>query len=307
MVKLYNHFNIDKKHKRSIILIGNFDGVHLGHQKLFKLAQSYKKKYNLKIGVINFDPMPKMFFNKSLKNFRLSNINQKINLLKKLEVDFIVIKKFDKIFSKTKSFNFIKQILFKKLNARFIFVSNNFKFGNKREGDVSLLINHEIDFNYKVIKPKPLITNHKIVSSTLIRNFLETGNLDKANKLLDRKWCIEGNVQKGRQVGKKIGFPTCNININDYVLAKPGVYAVKVLRKNNSKYIKGIANLGYRPTFNQKKILLEVHLFNFSGNLYNKYLSVYFLKFIRKEKKFKNVNQLRAQITKDLNIAKKTK
>jgi riboflavin kinase/FMN adenylyltransferase len=193
------------------------------------------------------------------------------------------------------------------LNARFIFVSNNFKFGNKREGDVSLLVNHEIDFNYKVIKPKPLITNHKIVSSTLIRNFLETGNLDKANKLLDRKWCIEGNVQKGRQVGKKIGFPTCNININDYVLAKPGVYAVKVLRKNNSKYIKGIANLGYRPTFNQKKILLEVHLFNFSGNLYNKYLSVYFLKFIRKEKKFKNVNQLRAQITKDLNIAKKTK
>ena len=307
MVKLYNHFNIDKKHKRSIILIGNFDGVHLGHQKLFKLAQSYKKKYNLKIGVINFDPMPKMFFNKSLKNFRLSNINQKINLLKKLEVDFIVTKKFDKIFSKTKSFNFIKQILFKKLNARFIFVSNNFKFGNKREGDVSLLINHEIDFNYKVIKPKPLITNHKIVSSTLIRNFLETGNLDKANKLLDRKWCIEGNVQKGRQVGKKIGFPTCNININDYVLAKPGVYAVKVLRKNNSKYIKGIANLGYRPTFNQKKILLEVHLFNFSGNLYNKYLSVEFLKFIRKEKKFKNVNELRVQITKDLNIAKKTK
>ena len=307
MVKLYNHFNIDKKHKRSIILIGNFDGVHLGHQKLFKLAQSYKKRYNLKIGVINFDPMPKMFFNKSLKNFRLSNINQKINLLKKLEVDFIVTKKFDKIFSKTKSFNFIKQILFKKLNARFIFVSNNFKFGNKREGDVSLLINHEIDFNYKVIKPKPLITNHKIVSSTLIRNFLETGNLDKANKLLDRKWCIEGNVQKGRQVGKKIGFPTCNININDYVLAKPGVYAVKVLRKNNSKYIKGIANLGYRPTFNQKKILLEVHLFNFSGNLYNKYLSVEFLKFIRKEKKFKNVNELRVQITKDLNIAKKTK
>jgi len=307
MVKLYNHFNIDKKHKRSIILIGNFDGVHLGHQKLFKLAQSYKKKYNLKIGVINFDPMPKMFFNKSLKNFRLSNINQKINLLKKLEVDFIVIKKFDKIFSKTKSFNFIKQILFKKLNARFIFVSNNFKFGNKREGDVSLLINHEIDFNYKVIKPKPLITNHKIVSSTLIRNFLETGNLDKANKLLDRKWCIEGNVQKGRQVGKKIGFPTCNININDYVLAKPGVYAVKVLRKNNSKYIKGIANLGYRPTFNQKKILLEVHLFNFSGNLYNKYLSVEFLKFIRKEKKFKNINQLKKQIKIDLNIAKRTK
>ena len=307
MVKLYKNFNIDKKHKRSIVLIGNFDGVHLGHQKLFRLAQSYKKKYNLKIGVINFDPMPKMFFNQSLKNFRLSNISQKINLLKKLKVDFIITKKFDKVFSKTKSINFIKQILFQKLNAKFIFVSNNFRFGNKREGDVNLLINYELNYDYKVIKPKPLITSNKIMSSTLIRNLLENGHLDKANKLLDRKWCIEGNVQKGRQVGKKIGFPTCNIDINDYVLAKPGVYAVKVLRKNNSKYIKGIANLGYRPTFNQKKILLEVHLFNFSGNLYNKYLSVEFLKFIRKEKKFKNVNQLRAQITKDLNIAKKTK
>ena len=307
MVKLFKNFNIDKKYKRSIVLIGNFDGVHLGHQKLFKLAQSYKKKYNLKIGVINFDPMPKMFFDQSLKNFRLSNISQKINLLKKLKVDFIITKKFDKVFSKTKSINFIRQILFQKLNAKFIFVSNNFRFGNKREGDVNLLINHELDYDYKVIKPKPLITSNKIMSSTLIRNLLENGYLDKANKLLDRKWCIEGNVQKGRQVGKKIGFPTCNIDIKDYVLAKPGVYAVKVLRKNNSKYIKGIANLGYRPTFNQKKILLEVHLFNFSGNLYNKYLSVEFLKFIRKEKKFKNVNQLRAQITKDLNIAKKTK
>jgi len=307
MVKLFKNFSIDKKYKRSIVLIGNFDGMHLGHQKLFKLAQSYKKKYNLKIGVINFDPMPKMFFNQSLKNFRLSNISQKINLLKKLKVDFIITKKFDKVFSKTKSINFIRQILFQKLNAKFIFVSNNFRFGNKREGDVNLLINHELDYDYKVIKPKPLITSNKIMSSTLIRNLLENGYLDKANKLLDRKWCIEGNVQKGRQVGKKIGFPTCNIDIKDYVLAKPGVYAVKVLRKNNSKYIKGIANLGYRPTFNQKKILLEVHLFNFSGNLYNKYLSVEFLKFIRKEKKFKNINQLRAQIKIDLKIAKETK
>jgi riboflavin kinase / FMN adenylyltransferase len=307
MVKLYKNFNIDNKYKGSIILIGNFDGVHLGHQKLFKLAKSYKKKYNLKIGVINFDPMPKMYFNKSLKNFRLSSISQKINLLKSMNVDFIITKKFDKIFSKTKSINFIKKILLQKLNAKFIFVSNNFRFGNKREGNVNLLINHEVDCNYKVIKPKPLITNHKIVSSTLIRNFLENGYLDKANKLLDRKWCIEGIVQKGRQVGKKIGFPTCNIDIKNYVLAKPGVYAVKVLRKNNSKYIKGVANLGYRPTFNQKKILLEVHLFNFSGNLYNKYLSVEFLEFIRKEKKFKNVNQLRARIKKDLNIAKRTK
>ena len=307
MVKLYKNFDVDKKYKRSIILIGNFDGVHLGHQRLFNLAKKYKKKYNLKLGVVNFDPMPKMFFNKSLKNFRLSNIDQKINLLKELGVDFIITKKFDKIFSKIKSTDFIKKSLFYKLNARFIFVSNNFRFGNKREGDVNLLISYEKKYNYKVIKPQPLIAVNKIVSSTLIRNFLEKGYLNKANRLLDRKWSIDGKVQKGRQIGKKIGFPTCNIDIKDYVLAKPGVYAVKVLRKNNSRYIRGIANLGYRPTFNQKKILLEVHLFNFSGNLYNKYLSVEFIKFIRKEKKFKNIGQLRTQIKVDLSIAKKTK
>jgi riboflavin kinase/FMN adenylyltransferase len=307
MVKLYKNFNIKKNHKNSLILIGNFDGVHLGHQKLFKLAQLYKKKYNLKIGVVNFDPMPKMFFNKLLKNFRITSINQKIALLSKLNVDFIITKKFDKKFSKTKSINFIKEILNKKLNSKFIFVSNNFRFGNKREGNVNLLIKNEKKFNFTVVKPQPLIKQQKIISSTLIRSFLEKGYLEKANKLLDRNWTVDGVVQKGRQMGKKIGFPTCNIDIQDYVLAKPGVYAVKVLRSNNSKYLRGIANLGYRPTFNQKKILLEVHLFNYSGNLYNKLLSVEFLKFIREEKKFKNVNQLKSQIKKDLNIAKKTK
>ncbi len=307
MVTLYKNFNIKKNHRGSIILIGNFDGVHIGHQKLFRLAKSYKKKYNSKIGVINFNPFPKMFFNKSLKNFRLSSMNQKLNLLNDLGIDFIVTKKFDKNFSKTKSINFIKNVLHQKFKAKFIFVSNNFRFGNKREGNVNLLIKNQKKYNYKVVKPKPLLVSKKIVSSSLIRSFLEKGFLEKANKLLRRKWSIEGIVQKGRQLGKKIGFPTCNIDIRDYVLAKPGVYAVKVLRKNNYKYLKGIANLGYRPTFNQTKILLEVHLFNFSGNLYNKYLSVEFLKFIRKEKKFNNVNQLRSQIKKDLNIAKKIK
>ena len=131
------------------------------------------------------------------------------------------------------------------------------------------------------------------------------GHLKKANKLLNRNWSIEGVVEKGRQIGKKIGFPTCNIDIKDYVIAMPGVYAVRVYQKNKRSYLKGIANLGYRPTFKQKKILLEVHFFNFSGNLYNKHLSVEFIKFIRKEKKFKNVNQLQKQIKSDLKTAKK--
>jgi riboflavin kinase/FMN adenylyltransferase len=304
-MKLYKNFNISKNHKKSIILIGNFDGVHMGHQKLFKIANNYKKKFNINIGVLTFEPMPKMFFNKDIKNFRISNINQKNIILKKLGVDFVITQKFDKKFSKIKSDFFIKEILSKKLQVKYIFVSNNFKFGNKREGDVDQLIKNENTYDYKIVKPQPLILKQKVISSTYIRSLLEKGDLKKTNKLLGRNWIIEGMVQKGRQQGKKIGFPTCNIDIKDYVIAMPGVYAVKVKQKNSNKPLKAIANLGYRPTFNQKKILLEVHIFNFSGNLYNKYLSVEFIKFIRKEKKFKNVIQLKKQIQIDLKIAKK--
>jgi len=305
-MKLYKNFNISKNHKKSIILIGNFDGVHLGHQKLFKLANRYKKKLNLNIGVLTFEPMPKMFFNKDIKNFRISSINQKNIILKNLGVDFIITQKFDKKFSKVKASFFIKEILSKKLEAKYIFVSNNFRFGNKREGNVNQLIKNEKIYDYKIIKPQPLILSQKIISSTYIRSLLESGNLEKTNKLLNRDWSIEGIVQKGRQQGKKIGFPTCNIDIKDYVIAMPGVYAVKVKKKNSKKYLKGIANLGYRPTFNQKRILLEVHIFNFSGNLYNKYLSVDFIKFIRNEIKFKNVDLLKKQIQSDLITAKRS-
>ena len=305
-MKIYKNFNISKNHKRSIILIGNFDGIHLGHQKLFELASRYKKKFNLNIGVLTFEPMPKMFFNKDIKNFRISNIDQKNKILKNLGVDFAITQKFDKKFSKFKSDFFIKEILSKKLEAKYIFVSNNFKFGNKRKGNVNELIENEKIYDYKIIKPQPLILSQKVISSTYIRSLLESGNLKKTNKLLNRDWSIEGIVQKGRQQGKKIGFPTCNIDIKDYVIAMPGVYAVKVKKKNSKKYLKGIANLGYRPTFNQKKILLEVYIFNFSGNLYNKYLSVDFIKFIRNEIKFKNVDLLKKQIQSDLITAKRS-
>ena len=305
-MKLYNNFKIHKEHKESILLIGNFDGVHLGHQKLFKLANQYKKKFKLSIGVLTFEPMPKMFFNKNLKNFRISNINQKKTILKNLGVDFLITKKFDKNFSKIKYNFFIKKILSGKLKAKYVFVSNNFRFGNKREGNVEQLIKNEKIYGYKIVKPQPLILQKKVISSTYIRSLLEKGELNKTNELLNRNWSIEGIVKKGRQQGKKIGFPTCNIDIKDYVISMPGVYAVRVKGKKIKKTLKGIANLGYRPTFNQKKILLEVHIFNFSGNLYDKYLSVEFIKFIRKEKKFNNVNQLKKQIQSDLRIAKKT-
>ena len=304
-IKFYNSFKVSKIHQNAILLVGNFDGLHLGHQKLFNLAKKYKKKFKLKIGVITFEPMPKMYFNKNLKNFRILNLYQKRKILEKAGVDFLITKKFNKRFSKIKSYNFIKEILYKKLKAKYIFVSNNFRFGNKREGNVNQLINNEKKYKYKIIKPKPFKLKNKIISSTLIRKLLSNGKVELVNKLLNRKWSIVGKVVKGRKMGKKIGFPTCNINIQDYVIAKTGVYAVKIYRQNNNFSLKGIANLGYRPTFNQKKILLEVYIFNFSGNLYNKELTIDFINFIRKEKKFKNIKQLKKQINLDLKIAKK--
>ena len=304
-MKFYKNFTIKSSHKNSIILIGNFDGLHLGHQKLFNIAKNFKKKTKLKIGVITFDPIPKMFFIKKLKNYKISNLNQKLNLLKKFKVDFVINKKFDKNFSKINCKKFISKILYRKLRVKYIFVSDNFRFGNKREGNVNLLKYYENKYKYKIINPSPLIKKNKLISSTYIRKLLQNGKLNLVNKYLNRKWTIEGKVEKGRKIGKKIGFPTCNIDIGNYILAKPGVYAVKVLIKNKKKPFKGIANLGYRPTFNQKKILLEVNIFNFSGNLYNKKLSVEFIKFIRSEKKFKNIDQLRKQIKSDLVKAKK--
>ncbi len=303
--KIFNHFNIPKKFKNSIILIGNFDGLHSGHQKLFQLAKKYKTKYKYKIGVVTFDPIPKMFFNKQIKNYRLSNFNQKVIILNKFGVDFVINKNFNKNFSKITYINFIKNILSKKLKSKFIFVSNNFRFGFKRKGDVKLLKKYENNFGYTLIKPNPLKKNNKIISSTVIRKLLENGNLSKANTFLKRNWEIEGKVQRGRMMGKKIGFPTCNIDIGNYVIAKPGVYAVRARINYEKRVFKGIANLGYRPTFNQKKILLEVNIFNFSGNLYNKKLSVEFLKFIRGEKKFQGISDLKNQIKKDILKAKK--
>ena len=304
-LKLYKNFSVSKNHKNSILLIGNFDGLHIGHQKLFNFAKKYKKKHKIKIGVLTFDPMPKMFFDKKLKNFKISNLNQKINSFEKFKIDFVVIKKFDKKFSKINYIKFIDNILSKKLRPKYIFVSNNFRFGNKREGNVNKLKFFEKKYNFKIINPKPLKKKTKIISSTLIRKLISNGKINIVNRYLDRNWSIDGKVSVGRKMGRKIGFPTCNIKLNDYVIAKPGVYAVNILINKNKKILRGIANLGYRPTFNQKEILLEVHIFNFSRNLYNKHLTIEFIDFIRKEKKFKNINQLKKQINLDIRKAKK--
>ena len=304
MFKIYNNFIIPRKLKKSILLIGNFDGLHLGHQKVCKEAIKYKKKYKLKLGVLTFNPLPVMFFNRRLKNYRLTNDFQKFFLLKKIGINFVINKRFDFKFSKTTPKKFIQNIIVKKINPKFIFVSSNFRYGNNRKGDVKELINEGKKFGYKVIKPEPIRIKKQIISSTLIRNFLIKGKIIQANKLLSRNWAINGIVQKGKRLGNKLGFPTCNIDIKNYISAKPGVYSIKVTINDSKKILNGIAYLGYRPTFEGKRLLLEVNIFGFNGNLYKKTLNVYFCNFIRKDKKFKNKINLINQMNKDLIEAK---
>jgi riboflavin kinase/FMN adenylyltransferase len=244
-----------------------------------------------------------MFFNKKIKHHRINNLNQKIQSLKNLRVDFLIIIKFDKKFSNYSYKYFIKKIIFEKLNSRYIFISRNFRFGKNRKGDIKKLKSYENKYSYETCISKPFKKKNRVLSSTIIRSEISNGNIEKANKLLGRMWSVEGKVIKGMQRGRKIGFPTCNIRLNDYVLPKLGVYSVKV--HINKLKRKGIANLGYRPTFKGKNLLLEVNIFGLKANLYNKKIYINFVKFIRPEKKFDSINRLKAQIKKDIIKVKK--
>jgi len=301
-MRTFKNTIIPKEYRGSAIAIGNFDGVHRGHQKVFRQAKKYAKKNKIKFGVLTFTPLPVMFFNRNIKNCRLVSENKKFQLFEKYGVDFVINIKFNKIFSKITAVKFIKNIIFKKINPRLIFVSNNFKFGNKRKGNVRLLKKFSKKYDYRLVNTMAFKHKGKVVSSTQIRKSLQNGHLDLANTLLSRTWFIEGVVQKGKKLGKKLGYPTCN----NYVLPKIGIYTVKVLIGKNKKILNGIAYLGYRPTFGGKEIMLEVNIFGIKKNLYKKRLRVYFIKFIRGEQKFKNSTSLMKQMNKDVIFAKKS-
>ena len=303
VMKIYSNANLKKKHRNAVIAIGNFDGLHLGHQKVINEAKQKAKKNKLPLGLMTFEPMPVMFFSKNSKDHRINSLQQKKIQLNKLKLDFIIIIKFNKKFSSMTAQEFIEKILYNKTKCRYLFVSRNFKFGFKRKGDVRTLKRFEKEFNYQNIVTKPFKKNYKIISSTFIRKKIREGKISLVNKLLNRNWCVEGKVIKGEKRGRKIGFPTCNMSLNSYVIPKLGVYAVKVKGKNFNK--NGIANVGYRPTFNGQNLLLETNIFGFNKNLYNKVINVYFKKFIRAEKKFKNFEYLKKQIKIDIRQAKK--
>jgi len=305
-MKIFNTSTISKNYKGSAIAIGNFDGIHQGHQKIFNEAKKFAKKNKIKFGVLTFTPLPVMFFNKKITNHRLISEDQKLKIFKKYKIDFLINVKFNKTFSKINAIKFIKNIIHNKLNPRLIFVSNNFKFGHQRKGDVNMLKKFGKKYNFELIKTSPFKHKGKIISSTKIRKYLQNGNLDLANKLLSRTWFIDGRVKKGKQLGRKLGYRTCNIFIKNYILPKRGIYAVKVLVGNKKKIYNGIAYLGSRPTFGGKEIFLETNIFDIKKNLYNKKLRIFFLKFIRGDEKFDNSSKLIRQMNKDVIIAKKS-
>ena len=302
-MNIYKNLNIKETHKNSVIAIGNFDGLHLGHQKVLEQARLKAKKENLKFGVITFEPIPSMFFNQNIKYHRINTVKQKIYYLNKLKLDFLIIINFNKFFSNISADHFVSKILASKLKSKYIFVSQNFRFGKKRLGSTNTLKLLEKKYSYQTIITSPYQKNKTIISSTLIRKKINEGNITEVQRLLGRSWTVEGIVVKGQQRGRKIGFPTCNIEWSSYALPKLGVYSVQVETKNFKK--KGIANIGHRPTFKGKNLLLEVNIFGIKTNLYKKILKVSFIKFIRPEKKFKNINELKSQIKKDIAKIKK--
>ena len=302
-MKIYKNPSLDRRHCNGVIAIGNFDGLHLGHQKVINEAKRKAKKNKIPFGAMTFEPVPVMFFNKKIKNHRINSLEQKKDQLKKFKLDFLIIIKFNKKFSSLSAEEFIKKIIFKKTKCKFLYVSKNFKFGFKRQGNIKTLKKFEKTYGFTNIVTKPFKKNNKTISSTFIRKKIRLGKIVEINKLLNRNWTVIGKVIKGQSRGRKIGFPTCNLKFNNYVIPKLGVYAVKVKSKNFNK--NGIANVGYRPTFNGKNLLLETNIFGINKNLYNKEISISFKKFIRPEKKFRNLKYLKKQIQLDIKQAKK--
>ena len=302
-MKIYRSAQLSKKHYGGVIAIGNFDGVHLGHQKVINEAKKKAKKNKIPFGIMTFEPVPVMFFNSKIKHHRLNSLNQKKLQLKKFNLDFLIIIKFNKNFSNFSAEQFINKIINNKTRCKFLYVSKNFRFGYKRQGDIQTLKKFEKLYNYKSLITKPYKKNKRIISSTLIRKKIKLGKIQEANKLLNREWSIDGKVVKGKKRGRKIGFPTCNLKLKDYIIPRLGVYAVKV---KGLKFVKkGIANVGFRPTFKEQSLLLETNIFGMNKNLYNKEINVSFKKFIRPEKKFKNLESLKKQIQIDIKQAKK--
>jgi riboflavin kinase/FMN adenylyltransferase len=268
--------------------------VHLGHQAL--LTEVKKRAHDLKLesAVITFEPNPKDYFSQNKPQTRISSLREKIELFNEIKIDRVHIIKFNQEFSKVTANEFIS-VLIKQLKVKEIVVGEDFCFGRGREGGIKQLSASSMKLNIK----NKILMDGKRISSTLIRNLLANDKLDQANKYIGRPYSISGKVVHGEKRGRKIGFPTANIHMRHNRPPLKGVFAVKF--QNHF----GVANLGIRPSIKgEKKLQLEVHLLNFSSDLYGQHVSVIFLKKLRDEKKFKSLDELKEQIKLDVIKAK---
>lgn len=285
-----------------VATIGNFDGVHLGHQALLKKLVKLAAQYQLPSLVILFEPQPNEYFKPDKIPPRLMRLREKILVLQQLNMDRVLCIRFNHNFAEMTAEQFIEQILLKKLGVRHLIIGDDFHFGHKRLGNFELLQRYTSpEF---IVEKIPSYQNHQVrISSTKIRHLLEQGDLNAANQLLGHPFCLSGRVAHGHKRGRIIGFPTANIYLHRKAVPILGVFAVKMYGLGNEPKL-GVANVGNRPTVDGTRSLLEVHLFDFNQDIYGRQVTVEFLHKLRDEKKYDSFELLRQQILRDADNAR---
>jgi len=297
--------NIILPKKKRYIALGVFDGVHLGHQKLIKLTVDKARKNDGISIVATFDPHPDIIINPEINVFLLTTLEERINLIKDLNVDVFLIIKFTKTISKMSPEDFISKILVDSLQVRELFVGFNYKFGFCGRGNADVLREYSKFYKFKTNILKPISVNNSIISSTRIKEHIKLGEIEKAIKLLGHEITISGRVISGKGRGRKLlNIATANIETtSDKIIPVNGVYLVGIKIDNNKYY--GLMNIGIKPTFKETERTIEVHIINFNKKIYNQKVVVSILQRIREEKYFNNANLLKKQIENDILIAYK--
>lgn len=291
--------NIKPHHHGCVITMGNFDGVHHGHQMLLHHLCAKGRELGVPSALITFEPQPREFFKGSEVPPRLTRLREKVVLLRRTPLDRLVLLPFNERTARTPASWVAKELFHDLLGAKFVVIGDDFRFGRDREGDYAMIKQAGDDLGYGVSHVGTLLLEDERVSSTRIRESLAAGDFKLAEKLLGHEYFIMGRVVYGRQLGRQLGVPTANIRLQRYKAALTGVYCVSVEGIGEQVY-SGIANIGVRPTVDGKEPLLEVHVFDFDGNLYNKLLTIKFKHKLREEKTFESIDALKIQIDKDL-------
>lgn len=286
---IYDNKAFNEESKNNYIALGSFDGLHLGHLSLIEKAKDLAVKNNGKSIIFTFKNHPRKFLNTTNKIQLIMTNEEKIDILQNEEVDIIAFKDFDEKIMKMMPDEFIRWLC-KSYNVKGIIVGFNFKFGYKNLGDVETLEKFQKEYKYKLYVMKPYTMQDEIISSTSIRKELLDGNVKKAFNMLSRPYMLSGKVIDGKKLGRTIGFPTANLEINkEKVIPKKGVYYTNV--KIDEKTFKGITSVGNNPTVNGQELTLETYILNFNEDIYGKEIKVYFIDRIRDEIKFNNINE----------------